>query len=184
MTKPGPWASFPDRFAGFDRQVDAWWERLRGNNVVDRVFYAASEAGDFGLIWMAIGATEAAFGPHRKAVSLVRLAAALGAESVIVNAGLKSLFRRERPSWDQDRPHGLRKPRTSSFPSGHASSAVTAVVLLTEGGTPFGVLYGALAAVVATSRVHVKIHHASDVVGGLVVGAILGSAIRRLAPIP
>ena len=45
------------------------------------------------------------------------------------------------------------------------------------------VLYGALAAIVATSRVHVKIHHASDVIGGLGVGLVLGAAIKQLIPL-
>ena len=38
--------------------------------------------------------------------------------------------------------------------------------------------------IVATSRIHVQIHHASDVAGGIVVGALLGTAIRRLRPLP
>ena len=183
VPRPGPLASFPARFEEFDRRVDDWWERWRGHELVDRVFYGASEAGDFGLLWIAISATEAALGPHRKTVALLRLAGALGAESLIVNVGLKSLFRRERPIWAQSRPHALRKPRTTSFPSGHASSAITALILLTDGGTPLAVLYGALAAIVATSRVHVKIHHASDVIGGLGVGLVLGAAIKHLIPL-
>ena len=40
-------------------------------------------------------------------------------------------------------------------------------------------LWGALAATVALSRPYVRIHHASDVVGGVVVGAAMGLVARR-----
>ena len=43
-------------------------------------------------------------------------------------------------------------------------------------------LYFVLAAVVALSRLHVKIHHASDVVGGVALGLVLGTIGRRLVP--
>ncbi|MDQ6837181.1 MAG: phosphatase PAP2 family protein, partial [Actinomycetota bacterium] len=43
-------------------------------------------------------------------------------------------------------------------------------------------LYYALAVVVAASRLHVKIHHASDVVGGAIIGAALGEIVRRTVP--
>ena len=183
MSRPGRFSTVPDRFVGLDRQVDRWWDHLRGNAVIDRVFYTASEVGDFGLVWLAVGATEAAIAPARHLRGFVRLAGVLAVESVLVNVGLKSLFRRERPVWEQNRPHRLRKPRTTSFPSGHASSAVTAALLLTEGSTPRAPLYWIMAGVVATSRIHVKIHHASDVAVGLVVGAALGTVVRRAFPL-
>ena len=44
-------------------------------------------------------------------------------------------------------------------------------------GTAF--LYGA-AGLIAVSRVHLRAHHASDVVGGVVIGTALGLVVRRL----
>jgi len=45
-------------------------------------------------------------------------------------------------------------------------------------------VYYAVALVVAWSRVHVRVHHASDVVGGMVIGVALGEVAKRLAPLP
>jgi undecaprenyl-diphosphatase len=45
-------------------------------------------------------------------------------------------------------------------------------------------LYYGLAAIVATSRVHVKVHHASDVVAGAVIGIAYAEVVRRLWPVP
>ena len=44
-------------------------------------------------------------------------------------------------------------------------------------------VYFGAAAIVAASRVYVKIHHASDVIAGVAVGLALGRIGRRLAPL-
>lgn len=170
------------RIGAFDAAVDRAFDRLRGNAFADRLFYTASELGDFGLIWMILAAARG-LRSERDWHAAVRAAATLGAESVLVNAGIKSLVRRRRPPWDVPRPLRLRRPRSSSFPSGHATSAFCAAVVLGE-GDPLWPAYLALAAVVAASRVHVKAHHASDVVAGIPLGLALGFAARRLFPLP
>ena len=164
----------------FDLAVDLAFDRLRGNVVADRIYYAASELGDFGLIWVLLGTVKAL----RKGDDLptaLRMTAAMGADSVLVNGVIKSCFRRKRPPWEVDRPLYVRQPLTSSFPSGHATSAVSAAMMLSEDDDwwPF---YWTVAAIVATSRIHVKIHHASDVGAGLVLGVGLGVIGRRLLP--
>ena len=74
----------------------------------------------------------------------------------------------------------LRRPHTSSFPSGHATSGFMAATVLGAGrSTPTKLAWYGVATVVAASRVHVKIHHASDVVGGAVIGLGLGAVVRR-----
>jgi membrane-associated phospholipid phosphatase len=139
--------------------------------------YAASELGDFGLIWLLIG-TARGLTNDRRAREAVRLAVTLGIESVVVNQFVKGVFRRRRPAFEGLRPHRLRRPLTSSFPSGHASSSACAVVLLADRDRLWPA-YLALGVVVATSRVHVRIHHASDVVAGIPIGLVLGYASRR-----
>jgi undecaprenyl-diphosphatase len=170
--------------AGFDRRIDAAWSRLRGHPTADRVFYSLSEVGDFSLVWHIAAAAIAATGDARAERRALRLSAGLLVESALVNGVLKSLTRRARPIADEVRPHRLRQPRTSSFPSGHASAAACAAVLLTDGAGPTETaLWWTLAALVAASRVHVRIHHPSDVVAGAAVGASLGTVIRTRWPL-
>ncbi|MEM7095655.1 MAG: phosphatase PAP2 family protein [Actinomycetota bacterium] len=174
-----------DRFGAVDALddlVDGWWDQLRGQPAIDRLFYGASELGDHSLVWHLLG-TAAAATTLRNERAAVRLIAALAVESGLVNGVVKSLFNRSRPIQDVPRPLRLRIPRTSSFPSGHASSASMAAVLLAD-KSRLGPVYGLLAALIATSRVHVRIHHASDVIGGAVVGTALGALVRRVAPLP
>jgi membrane-associated phospholipid phosphatase len=162
----------------FDRAVDELFDHLRGKPAADRVFYVASELGDFSLIWQILSTAQGAVRPDgiRRAV---QLAAALGVESLLVNGVVKSAFRRARPVVEVERPHKLRVPRTTSFPSGHASSAFFAAALLSDRSRAWPAYYG-VAGVVALSRVHVRIHHASDVVGGAILGAALGAVATRV----
>ena len=167
----------------FDLAVDRAFDRMRGHRALDRTFYAASELGDFGLIWVLLGTIK---GLRRGGdlEAALRLTAAMGVESILVNGIVKSFFRRTRPVWGEgQRPLRLRQPLTSSFPSGHATAGFSAAMMLSE-DDPLGPLYFALAAVVASSRIYVKIHHASDVAGGVALGLLLGLLGRRLVPAP
>jgi undecaprenyl-diphosphatase len=165
-----------------DEFLEAAVERGRGHPVVDRVFYGASELGDFSLIWLLLGAARGLRGgEHEKAA--VRTFVAAPAESFFVNWFVKAFFRRKRPPWDVVRPHHIRKPLSSSFPSGHASAAAMHATLLSEGDQLWP-LYVVVAAIVASSRVYVKIHHPSDVLAGAALGLGLGLLGRRVMPLP
>lgn len=166
--------------ARFDRVADRQLERLRTSPVAGRVFTTASHLGDWSLVWHLIGAARGLTN-DRKAAQAVALSALLGAESLVVNQGVKRLFRRERPTDSGDDRFTVRTPSTSSFPSGHASSAVfAATVLTTLDGKKSAPLWFGVAAVVGTSRAFVRIHHASDVIGGAAVGLGLGLLVRPL----
>lgn len=158
----------------FDDAIDRALDRVR-SPAVDGVVYRLSSAADHSLLWHAAGAATALArgGDVRFAA---RFAAAMGAESLLTNGAVKTLFGRIRPREfaDIEFSHGLHRPITSSFPSGHATAAFCAATLL--GGGPG---WYALATSVATTRVYVRLHHASDVAAGAALGVALGVAFRR-----
>ena len=160
--------------------MDKTFDQMRGNPALDRVMYGASELADFSLLWHMVGVARGLTSDER-ANEAIRLSVILGAESLLVNGVIKSFFRRRRPAWEQPRAFRIRRPRSSSFPSGHASAAFTAATILSE-GDPWWPLYYAVAAVVASSRTYVKIHHASDVVAGAATGLVIGRIARRVWP--
>lgn len=173
--------SFLERVDAFDARVDKAFDRVRGNRVADRVFYSASTLADHGQLWLMLGALRGLRSKDGWQAAM-RLGIGLAAESIIVNLGVKSLFRRRRPVHETPRPHFLRTPKTSSFPSGHATSAFTSAGLLSD-RDPLWPVYYVIAFVVAWSRVYVRIHHASDVIAGIGVGVLLGRIFRRLRPL-
>jgi membrane-associated phospholipid phosphatase len=161
----------------FDARVDELLELLRDNPVADRLFLAASHAGDWSALWHMVSlARGLARGRHDQVLAL---AIAIGAESLIVNQGVKRLFRRERPTTAGDDRYAVRRPSTSAFPSGHASAAAFAAsALIAWDGRRWAPLWAGVAAIVGLSRAYVRIHHASDVVGGAIVGLALGRLAR------
>jgi len=160
-----------------DDRLDEAWETLRGIPALNRIFYTASEAADFSVLWHTLGVVQAIVEDDPKIA--LALSAALGVESALINGPVKSLFKRSRPVHVGERPLNLRQPKTTSFPSGHASAAMVAAAMLSRRSG--GPLWYVLAGIVALSRIHVRIHHGSDVAGRLIAGVALGAAVRRLA---
>jgi undecaprenyl-diphosphatase len=165
----------------FDAAADDALERLRGHPLADRVLRAASDLGDWSVIWLIV---TSAWGltSDRRTDRALRLCVLLGAESLVVNQGIKRLFRRGRPTEAGDPRYPVRRPSTSSFPSGHASAAFFAASLLSETDPALAPVWFGLAGGVATSRAYVRIHHPSDVVAGATVGLALAAVAKRVWP--
>jgi undecaprenyl-diphosphatase len=164
--------TFAARVVAFDGAVDAAVERIRAP-ALDAVVYPLSSAADHGLLWDACALTRALL-RDGDVGGAARFCLAMGLESAITNGPVKSLFNRVRPFdyTEVQFRYGLRRPITSSFPSGHATAGFCAATLL--GG---GWWYAAGAAVAAT-RVYVRLHHASDVIAGAALGLAMGFAMR------
>ena len=129
----------------FDAACEAALERLRGRPLADPVFRAASALGDFSVIWFLLGSAWGLTSARRTDRAL-RLALLLGVESLVVNQGIKRLARRTRPTESGDARYPVRRPSTSSFPSGHASAGFFAASLLSEGESATAPIWFGLAA--------------------------------------
>lgn len=171
-----------ERVRRIDEAIDA---RVPRHPVLDACYFGLSSAADHGLLWLALGGFRAA--RRRSPRIVLRLGVIMGTESALTNGVVKAPFRRGRPTplegrTDGPLPYGMHRPITSAFPSGHAASAFTAAMVLSKGSRA-GPAYFALAALVATSRVYVRMHHASDVVAGAALGLAFGAGARRLMPL-
>jgi undecaprenyl-diphosphatase len=157
-----------------DAAVDNALEHIRDHKFVIIIFSIASALGDFGLLWHIIGVVRAIGSMDRLLQALI-FSILIGLESLILNQGIKRLFRRSRPTEKGDTRFALRKPRTSSFPSGHSSSAFFSALVLTYfTAWPWWLLFYTFSLIIATSRVGVRIHHASDVIAGAFAGTLMG----------
>jgi membrane-associated phospholipid phosphatase len=177
-------SSFMATVEAIDQRVDAWFDLVRGVPAFDGAAKVITGLGDHGLMWAATTVWRARrTGPDRRRA--VRALAISGVESSLVNAGLKAVIGRSRPDQTGLRlTEGgvpVRAPKTSSFPSGHTLAAFCSATVMHQPGDRAGsTLLFTSATLVGVSRIHLGAHHASDVVGGAVIGGVLGLIGRRL----
>ena len=74
-----------------------------------------------------------------------------------------------------------RRPLTASFPSGHAATAVAGAIMLSRIWPAGRFVLGALAMLIALSRIYVGVHYPLDIVAGAGLGAACAWAVRRTA---
>ena len=151
--------------------------------VLDPVMQALSLAGNFALLWVALGVLlSALLGGRPLFVFLLTAATVWSAD--LGTLALKAVVGRNRPFVTVPEADPLiRTTIGQSFPSGHAATSFAGAVVLTylfPRGWP---AFFALAAAVAFSRVYVGVHYPSDVLAGAGVGTAVGllavSAVRR-----
>ena len=168
--------------AAVDASVDRWMVRRDGGRV-DAFAHLLSSAADRSKLWLALSALRAARDGRRGQVLAARALAVVAVESMLIHLVVKRLVARPRPAVDVQLRFGARRPPSSSFPSGHAASAAAAALLLADGDPAWEVSLGALATAVAWSRVQTGLHHATDAVAGLALGAAVGTLARRFLPV-
>jgi undecaprenyl-diphosphatase len=150
----------------------------RRRRVLDRVVIAYSALGNRGLLWVAAGAVVGLATGRLWAIPLV---AAVVWLTLGLNYSVKRVVRRERPLGRRGRPPLIVAPATPSFPSSHAAMAAAGAIALAVYAPAFTPLFATLAILMAASRVYIAVHHVSDVVAGLAVGAVTGAAFALLA---
>ncbi len=162
-----------------DEAVDAAFEPLRGRPGIDRAAAAVSNVADYGLIWVVLAGLKARRrGPDRRRA--VMALATAGFSSLLVSRMVKRAVERQRP--DDHLDAAVRPPSSSSFPSGHTLAAFCTAFILadSDAGTAANVGF---ATAVAASRVHLRAHHPTDVIGGAVIGSVLGLGLRPIVDV-
>jgi undecaprenyl-diphosphatase len=167
---------------GLDEKIDAAFEPWRGRPRVDRAAALVSNLSDYGFVWVVLALLKGRRrGPDRRR-AVVALAAA-GFSSLGAVRASKSIVARQRP--EDHLEARVRTPTSSSFPSGHTLAASCTALVLSDSPAETAALV-AFSTAVAASRVHLRAHHPSDVLGGAALGSLLGlvlrPVVRRLAP--
>jgi membrane-associated phospholipid phosphatase len=150
----------------------------RRQRALDRVVTGYSALGNHGLLWVAGGVVVAIASQQWVAIPLV---AGVVWVTLGLNYAIKRLVRRERPLERGGRPPLIAAPASPSFPSSHAAMAAAGAIALSVYAPAAWPLFATLAVLMAASRVYLAVHHVSDVVAGLAVGACAGVAFALLA---
>ncbi len=182
---PGQVTDLGSVLGAIDDAGDALCERLRGRRWADAAAAILSNLSDYGFVWVLAAAVKARRPGKRRRRAVAALAIA-GCASYGVNRLVKGAVRRDRPpcgapgSWRDVPP--VRRPASSSFPSGHTLAAFCTAAVLSENAAQAAVALG-FASAVAASRVHLRAHHTSDVLGGALIGATLGAVLRPVVDV-
>jgi undecaprenyl-diphosphatase len=166
----------------FDQAVDDLLEPYRGHPQLELGARVVSNLSDYGFTWSLLAAAKGRKrGPARRRAT--RALALAGASSWAVNTAVKAAVKRGRPSAvsaeSSESRLWVRSPTSSSFPSGHTLAAFCTAVVLADSPAESAVFLG-FAGAVGASRVYLRAHHASDVLGGAVIGAGVGLLGRKL----
>lgn len=129
--------------------------------------------GEAGIFWIAIAIGLMITKKYRKLGITLALSFAIGA--LTVNLGLKPLVGRVRP-YDVNTGINVLIPHLSdySFPSGHTLICAEAAAVLWHFERRFGIPAAICAVIMAFSRVYLYVHYPSDVLVGLILGAVNG----------
>jgi undecaprenyl-diphosphatase len=152
---------------------------------LDRLLVGVSNAANYSRLWLATAAAVAALGGSRGRRAACQGVLAIALTSAVTNLVLKNLARRQRPARSDNQPmpdsRRVRRPVSTSFPSGHAASAFAFASAMEHALPSLRVPLRVAAATVAYSRVHTGVHYPSDVAIGAVVGDLCAGVAQRLA---
>jgi membrane-associated phospholipid phosphatase len=135
-----------------------------------------SHFGEHSIGWVAVSVLGALLQPRRRGAWL-----AVGVGAFVAHAAavvLKRVIKRERPHHPAVAVN-VGTPSRLSFPSAHATSTTAASMLLARAtGLPLPVL---LVPPMALSRLVLGVHYPSDVLVGVVVGAVVAKTVGAVA---
>lgn len=139
---------------------------------VEAVMRTLGTAGEWGAVWLGIGAGAAAVDVQRR--SRWSAAALVGPAAVGVNYLVKLAVRRQRPLIEGHPPLAT-APSKLSFPSAHATSSLAAATALGRVDGRARVPLYALAGGICLSRPYLGMHYPSDVLAGVALGLLIGA---------
>lgn len=143
---------------------------------LDEAMLFASAVGRAGFVWLFVAVVAAIYPRHRMAAW--RVGVAIGLTYLMVDGVIKPLADRARPFDVLPEVRLIdQRPATSSFPSGHAASAVAGALAVSQIFPAARIVWWPLAALIAISRIYVGVHWPSDTLAGALVGFATGSFV-------
>ena len=154
------------------------------SNILDKTVEIISNIGEYAIIWIIIAITLAILDKKNAKRFLLTLAIALIAELLLNDGIIKHLFFRERPYLALINIYhvGLNWSN-SSFVSGHTASSVASLIVIGSYYKKMIAPCAIITLIMIYTRFYLGMHYPTDILGGIVVGALAGysavSLIKR-----
>lgn len=155
------------------------------NPVLDKIMVFFTSLGNAGILWLILAIVFLCIKKYRQCGAAMLVSLGLGL--IVGNVILKNVIARERPCWINDTVQMLiAVPKDYSFPSGHTLASFGAATAIFCSHRRLGIAAGAVAAVIAFSRMYLYVHFPTDILAGLILGIAFGAAahflVRRFWP--
>lgn len=160
-----------------DFSILNWIQNNIASPFCDTFFELVTHLGDGAYFWFAIALVSLFFKKTRKMGICMVLAIILG--SLMCNVTIKPLVARPRPFTYPQAMLAvedllIKKPSEFSFPSGHTTSCFAAATAILLHNKKWGIGALVIAALVGFSRMYLYVHFPTDVLVGVIVGAVAG----------
>jgi undecaprenyl-diphosphatase len=179
--------------AGLVRSRLATWDRAASRLVgvslphpprLTRTLAAISRSGDHGYIWYAMAAAPLIARRPRGASRFAYVAGGV-LSGEIANYAVKVAVGRQRPSQaPEDGGNFIKLPATQSFPSAHATMGMVGLATMRRLYPRLRAPLTGLVALLAFTRVYLRVHYPADIVAGLGMGALVAALYTRLVRMP
>ena len=162
-------------------KIDAFGEKIIGfiynkNRFIDKLMIAVTLSGELGIIWIIISFFLFSRTKYTKEAIMVLLAIALA--SILGEGIIKHIVKRKRPFIKNNIIKlMISQPGTYSFPSGHTASSFAAATVFIRTDMRLTSLIVAIAVLISFSRLYLRVHYLSDVIGGIILGDFSGTII-------
>jgi membrane protein DedA with SNARE-associated domain/membrane-associated phospholipid phosphatase len=167
---------------GIDTTATDLAERLESDMFVE-IAKVVTDLGSLTVVIAATAATAAWAALRRRWIDVAMLVVGLALLVLCVQVA--------KAAYDRDRPFGgLENVDQAAYPSGHTAYAVTLVAcaaVLVRAGSGWAVRFAAvtvaaiIVVVVGATRVYLRVHHLTDVIGGVALGVAIWSFVGALA---
>lgn len=183
ITAAAQWLN--ETFASFDLSVFTFFQNVFHDTPLESIwniiFTAITTTCNGGIMLIILSVLLMVFKKTRKAGSAMLLGIIIG--SIFTNITLKPLVARPRPYTHTDMPFynwwvnaGSHLEGDKSFPSGHTTSAMSAMAGLFVASDKKEISWLAFlfAIAVGMSRLFLFVHYPTDVIGGMITGLVAG----------
>ncbi len=146
-----------------------------------RYLIAATYFGD-GYLWGLAGLVLILFG-GQKGHNYVLIGLSISIINIAIFRLVKTIMERPRPVTLSSRPLKYRMIDDFAFPSGHATVAFGIAYLIASAYPGFWWAWGgayAASLVISISRIFVREHYPSDVIGGAIIGTLISALLLPL----
>ncbi len=138
---------------------------------LDVIMKIVTYLGEAGLLWIALSIVLAIIPKTRKCGFTMMFAMAI--TFILGNLVFKNIIARGRPCWvDESVAMLIKKPHDFSFPSGHTMNGITASLCIFFYYHKAGIGAIVVACLIAFSRMYLFVHWPTDIIGGMLLGAI------------